>query len=256
MTAHDDRMCSAGAGVDRIVRMVNHSSEESQKKKIPSLDGLRAVSILLVLLSHSFKDVHPGQGLHHGLLAIVGACGANGVSVFFAISGFLITSLLIKERARFGKISLSGFYIRRAFRILPAFAAFILVMWILAHRGVISIDPHQFLYAITFTMDYMGHVGAPNDWFLGHVWSLSVGGAVLPVVAVAGGAMPEDDLDTDCGRRHHFGAVPPGSNAVSVEEQGIASPLHGTYAGGYPDVRLAWWLCSSTRRVFSSSLRK
>jgi peptidoglycan/LPS O-acetylase OafA/YrhL len=66
-------------------------------ERIPTLDGLRAVSIALVILGHL------------------------GVSIFFVISGFLISSLLVREYEHCGIISLRKFYIRRLFRIFPGF---------------------------------------------------------------------------------------------------------------------------------------
>src|SRR2546427_12323185 len=70
----------------------------------PALDGIRAISILAVMLYHS--------GLIHG--------GFLGVDVFFTLSGFLITTLLIEEHAAAGRIALRDFYCRRALRLLPA----------------------------------------------------------------------------------------------------------------------------------------
>src|SRR4051794_36432297 len=70
---------------------------------IPGLDGLRAVSVLLVIFSHyGFGNMIPG-----GL----------GVTVFFFISGFLITTLLLREHAATGEISIGRFYIRRFLRL-------------------------------------------------------------------------------------------------------------------------------------------
>src|ERR1700687_4344781 len=82
--------------------------------RIPSLDGLRALSILLVLAHHSLM----GGAFHlrYPFLGMVVGNGQLGVSIFFVISGFLITLLLLKENGA-GKISLKRFYIRRAFRI-------------------------------------------------------------------------------------------------------------------------------------------
>ena len=82
--------------------------------RIPSLDGLRAISIAMVLASHAAVSI-PILA-KHPLLLYTAFNGNRGVSVFFVISGFLITSLLLKEKDLKGKISLKGFYIRRAFR--------------------------------------------------------------------------------------------------------------------------------------------
>ena len=133
--------------------------------RIQSLDGLRAFSIALVLLLHmsgsknfiSYQAIEPFGP------------GALGVKIFFVISAFLITSLLLKELGNTGTISLRGFYIRRALRILPAFGSFVIVAAILTFTGVIFLRKVDFLHAATFTMNYANHT-----WWLGHLWSLSV----------------------------------------------------------------------------------
>src|SRR5690242_4601723 len=89
---------------------------------IPSLDGLRAVSILFVLIGH--MENTRNFPLH--VSAVLGDIANLGVRVFFVISGFLITTLLLKEFDRTGRISLSNFYLRRTLRIFPAFYAYAL----------------------------------------------------------------------------------------------------------------------------------
>jgi peptidoglycan/LPS O-acetylase OafA/YrhL len=94
------------------------------------------------------------------------------VQVFFVLSGFLITTLLLSERAKTGRISLAGFYRRRAYRILPALYAFLLVVLVLTLTGVIDgIGLRDFLAAGLFVRDYADSDGA---WWVGHTWSLSV----------------------------------------------------------------------------------
>src|SRR5689334_24498845 len=83
----------------------------------PDLEGLRGLAILLVLLFHA------------GIPGVVG--GFVGVDVFFVLSGFLITGLLIRERERTGRVNLAAFYARRARRILPA-ALVVIVATLLA----------------------------------------------------------------------------------------------------------------------------
>ncbi|BAM02301.1 acyltransferase family protein [Phycisphaera mikurensis] len=80
------------------------------------LDGLRAISILAVVWHHAGGGTLPSVGLSRGFL---------GVDVFFAISGFLIVTLLLRERDRHGGISLRGFYARRSLRIFPVYYAFL-----------------------------------------------------------------------------------------------------------------------------------
>ncbi len=88
-----------------------------------------------------------------------------GVRAFFVLSGFLITSLLLDERARTRAISLRGFYARRALRIVPALAVYVAIVWLA--RGATA---HDVGVAASFTMNFHGHRG----WLLGHTWSLAV----------------------------------------------------------------------------------
>src|SRR5450432_911915 len=87
-------------------------------QRIPSLDGLRAISITLVILSHLVKWKHISLG-------VLGSYGELGVNVFFVLSGYLITNLLLREYERSSTISLRDFYIRRAYRIFPAAFVFL-----------------------------------------------------------------------------------------------------------------------------------
>ena len=93
--------------------------------------------------------------------------GNFGVRVFFVISGYLITTLLLKEHERTGRISLKDFYVRRAYRILPAAYAFMLVAVATQWR---ALSWPSMLAAVTYTSNYFH--GGP--WTLGHLWSLSV----------------------------------------------------------------------------------
>ncbi|MBP1327273.1 peptidoglycan/LPS O-acetylase OafA/YrhL [Leucobacter exalbidus] len=94
------------------------SSSAISTARFGGLDGLRAVAVTLVLVYHFFPQALPG--------------GFLGVDIFFVISGFLITSLLIRERTTHGRISLSGFWRRRARRLLPALGLVLLVCTSLA----------------------------------------------------------------------------------------------------------------------------
>jgi peptidoglycan/LPS O-acetylase OafA/YrhL len=141
-------------------------------RRIPSLDGLRAVSIALVLVGHSSATFGYHSAISR-LAVLVFGDGELGVSVFFVISGYLITHLLIREWTATGRIHLRDFYIRRAFRILPAAYAYLIVMGVLTARGWLQLNARDFAAAATFTWNY--HLAAGNMWwFLGHLWSLSV----------------------------------------------------------------------------------
>jgi hypothetical protein len=90
-----------GEGVpDKPIRI-----QSSREPFRPDIEGMRAIAVGLVILFHAYQKPFTG--------------GFVGVDVFFVISGFLITSLLLKEQKRAGRISISGFYARRVRRILP-----------------------------------------------------------------------------------------------------------------------------------------
>jgi peptidoglycan/LPS O-acetylase OafA/YrhL len=142
--------------------------------KIPSLDGLRGISILAV-------------AVHHGMMACgwsgTGILGFVGVDIFFVISGFLITLLLLREHRRTAAISITGFYFRRACRILPAYAAFLVALALL--RSQVPLAARDWLTLLTYTVNFT-HV----PWEISHVWSLCVEEhfyLLWPLVVVAGG---------------------------------------------------------------------
>ena len=136
--------------------------------RLPSLDGLRALSIALVLLSHLLGT--RGFPLGARALGAAGDVGYLGVRVFFVISGFLITGLLVAEHTRTGSISLRGFYLRRSLRIVPAFLVFIAAMALASALGAIDLHEHDVAHALTYTTNYHYE----RSWELGHIWSLSV----------------------------------------------------------------------------------
>src|ERR1700730_13855580 len=133
--------------------------------RIPSLDGLRAVSILLVLFGHASLS----DGAPHALKPFNHA-GNIGVRFFFVISGFLITTLLLKEKSQTGTISMKKFYQRRILRIFPAAYVFIAVMGLLASLGWIALRRGELFYAASFTMNYHDF----HAVWLGQLWSLAV----------------------------------------------------------------------------------
>jgi peptidoglycan/LPS O-acetylase OafA/YrhL len=136
-------------------------------RRIPCLDGLRAVSIALVVIAHGSQTF--GWEMN-AALRVVAKMGNLGVRVFFIISGYLITSLLIREYKSTGSISLSKFYLNRSFRIFPAFYAFVAVMIIASQLNLVTLREGDLLHAVTYTTNY--HYD--RAWELGHIWSLAV----------------------------------------------------------------------------------
>ncbi|HEY3493222.1 MAG TPA: acyltransferase [Polyangiaceae bacterium] len=134
--------------------------------RIRSLDGLRAVAILLVLLAHLPHSLALAPAWTERLAPL----GLLGVRVFFVISGFLISSLLFAELEKSGDISLKRFYFRRTLRIFPAFYVYVAAIAIAAALGYVVLRPNDLLAAVTYTTNY----DRDRSWYLGHAWSLSV----------------------------------------------------------------------------------
>jgi peptidoglycan/LPS O-acetylase OafA/YrhL len=152
--------------------MSNPTSLHRQADYRPAIDGLRAVSVLLVAIYHGFPDSLPG--------------GFLGVDVFFVISGFLITQLVLREAdaSPSGRIDLGAFYLRRVRRLAPAFltiSAGILL------AGLVLLDPQRLrdlgaalAASMVLAVNWLFYAGA--DYFnpdqgqnlLLHAWSLAV----------------------------------------------------------------------------------
>ncbi|AHW62627.1 hypothetical protein CGLY_00895 [Corynebacterium glyciniphilum AJ 3170] len=112
-------------------------------RRVSGLDGLRGIAVLAVVIYHFFGDVLPG--------------GFLGVDVFFVLSGFLITSLLVREIGASGRINLKEFWRRRARRILPAAVTVLLVSTAVA--GVIGGD-----VAVALVPQFLGSLFSVNNW--------------------------------------------------------------------------------------------
>jgi peptidoglycan/LPS O-acetylase OafA/YrhL len=162
------------------------SMKPEKTYRIPCLDGLRAISIALVIVSHLICARGFPQAKAIARHAYPYYLGNLGVRVFFVISGFLITTLLLREREKTGKVDLAGFYRRRALRIMPVFFAYIAVVLILTAVGVLQVPLKSFLIAGSLTADLFR-----PDWYFGHFWSLSVEEQFYILWPFAVAAIPE-----------------------------------------------------------------
>lgn len=153
--------------------------------RILSLDGLRAIGLLLIV------------GFHFGIGGLPG--GYFGVDVFFVLSGFLITGLLLGEHRRRGSIQLGSFWIRRARRLLPALvvmvAAVAIAVRVLVPYGTYADFRSSALSALFYVSNWW-QIGASHNYFvttgpvspLTHTWSLAVEEQfylVWPLVVIA-----------------------------------------------------------------------
>jgi peptidoglycan/LPS O-acetylase OafA/YrhL len=139
--------------------------------RIPSLDGLRAISIGAVVLGHlagtvGFPTIVGDTVRSNGFIDVANL----GVRVFFVISGFLITGILMKESGRPGGISLRRFYLRRTMRIFPAYYVFVATLVVLTALGAFAVTSNDLVHALTYTTNY--DPGRTKQ--VGHLWSLAV----------------------------------------------------------------------------------
>ena len=137
-------------------------------RNIPSLDGLRAVSVLMVIAAHingALARLIPSVPFWIYLV-----WGSLGVQTFFVLSGFLITHLLLKEFETSGTIRLRHFYFRRSLRIFPAFYVYLAVCAVVTLAGWVPGTLRSFVVAGTYTWNYLGG----GSELLEHTWSLSL----------------------------------------------------------------------------------
>ncbi len=160
---------------DRDIDIAGLSSAEAkayqtflQNRRFGSLDGLRTVSVIAVIWHHCNPHVY-GRIL---------SAGYTGVYLFFAISGFLITTLLLREKAQHGEISLRNFYIRRALRIFPLYYVVVLLYLLLIlvmdrHSEGGAAYLHNLPYFLSYTSNWFIEVGSPKRIVFYHAWSLA-----------------------------------------------------------------------------------
>ena len=135
---------------------------------VPSLDGLLAFAVVAVVATHAEIRLSVGGGL--------------GVDVFFVLSGFLITRILIAEWHRDGSIGLRGFYVRRLLRLYPALILMLLLALPFLHLLNTGNNPvahpsdwlTSALAAATYTTDLFAYAGSDIGGMFGHTWSLAL----------------------------------------------------------------------------------
>jgi peptidoglycan/LPS O-acetylase OafA/YrhL len=146
------------------------TGRQSQSPYIPTLDGWRAVAVCLVIGAHC--DImlgNNGSWLAMRFAALFMHAG-YGVDIFFALSGFLICTLLLREKERLQTISISRFYTRRVFRILPPMLVYVIFVSCLASlRPLPNIGKSELFAVLFFYRNYV-----EGTWYTAHFWSLAV----------------------------------------------------------------------------------
>lgn len=144
----------------------------------PELDGVRGIAILLVLAFHATLQVGgPIANLQRSWVQ----GGWAGVELFFVLSGFLITTLLLEERDERGEVALGAFYRRRVMRLVPALAA--LLVAVVAYRLLVDEDRRQIggALAAAFYVSNWANIGQVDMGLIEHTWTLAVEGQFYAV---------------------------------------------------------------------------
>ena len=142
---------------------------------IPCLHGLRAVAVVMVLLSHIARVPNISNWLYETLNFAY--FGLVGVRIFFILSGYLITHVLVSEWNSTGSISIKNFFFRRVLRIFPCFFAYLLILLLLRYGNIIDIEYQAILLAFLYAQNWNVFQNTPafaTSWLVAHSWSLSV----------------------------------------------------------------------------------
>jgi peptidoglycan/LPS O-acetylase OafA/YrhL len=157
----------------------NHrTGHPREANRIDVLDGWRTFSVSLVIVSHVLIWSSLSIGGYQSVEArqiftpLIEGLGYVGVEIFFVISGFVICRGLLRELETFHRISLSAFYVRRSFRILPPLLLYVTVIFLLSKLHLIDSDARSIFEALTFTCNIP--LGSCGGWWGAHTWSLSV----------------------------------------------------------------------------------
>lgn len=170
-------MVDAGFGRSHTLVAGQSRGEHLVARRVKELDGLRAVAVSMVVLGHCNSVlVAEGRYLWPPLKPL--SDGLTGVLIFFVLSGFLITRILLAEIRHTGNLSLTRFYWHRTVRILPASYMYISASFIIASLGLAQISFSQIATAALHMWNYrslLGVTGPPQGvQTLGHFWSLAL----------------------------------------------------------------------------------
>lgn len=144
------------------------------RRRIPGLDALRAIAISLVLFQHLAEGLGPVSGAAWlGVAEMVGGNG-GGVELFFVLSGFLITWLLMQEWEAHGRLDLMGFYRRRVSRLMPLFYLYLVIGLLLLWWRQRPIPWGAVVSSVFYVVNYYQAFTGAASHFLSHCWSLAV----------------------------------------------------------------------------------
>lgn len=153
-------MKSLSSFKQKLFSEITEVPEALNRKYYPSIDGLRGIAILSVILTHTAQNYTWNVWID----------GTIGVHIFFIISGFLITTLLLKEKIKSGRVSFKNFYIRRVLRIFPVAYLYIFTLIILSLIFKFRLGT----FNVITTLLYLKNFPSESTWQTGHFWTLSI----------------------------------------------------------------------------------
>lgn len=142
------------------------------QRVIKGFDGVRALAVLSVVLTHLgfFQLISESNTAFDSIVPLLH--GGTGVQVFFVLSGFLITLLLVAEFRSTGKVSLKGFVLRRTLRIFPLYVLFLVVVTVIHLLDSDTVGWRSLAYGYAYAYNFI-----PTQYYetlMGHTWSLAV----------------------------------------------------------------------------------
>jgi peptidoglycan/LPS O-acetylase OafA/YrhL len=146
-----------------ILKIQKRNSLPEKIGYLPYLDGLRGIAIIVVMMTHANFQL--------------GIYGIIGVDVFFVLSGFLITTLLLEEKFYKNSVSLKAFFLRRVFRLFPALYLLLLILYIYSTyqaSAFASLIQQDIIWSFFYIMNISWIWSTTNSGLINHMWSLAV----------------------------------------------------------------------------------
>ena len=141
--------------------------EQKQRFYIPCLNGWRAISILMVILYHCAWFLFGPEGSKYDPnLWSLFKVGGYGVSIFFTISGYLITSRILEEYRQFDSFNIRDFYVKRFFRIIPPFYFYIFTIFMMNFFLPLNLSSWDFFGSLSFLRISIFEIVLTVDFFL------------------------------------------------------------------------------------------
>lgn len=134
---------------------------------IPSFNGLRGIGAISIVLSHAILKSHLPAETQKFLRVFV--ISHSILILFFVLSGFLITHILLKEERKFGTILIRDFFLKRYLRFLPPYYALLFTYFLISWFGIVNFTSCNWLSSLTFTKNF-----GCRSWMDGHLWSFAV----------------------------------------------------------------------------------